>query len=131
MSSPPNALPAHWVDRIFERLAAIYGVQRVSAMWHSTDIAAVKALWGEQLGRFQPATISAALQRLVDAGDGWPPTLPEFVESCRQAALGRQQQRQDSAALPAPGQGHTDAAAARANLERIRGLIRSAVKVAA
>jgi hypothetical protein len=130
MSSPPNALPPHWVDRLFERLAALYGVQRVSAMWQSTDIAAVKTLWGEQLGRFQPATIAAALQRLVDAGDGWPPTLPEFVELCRQAALGRQL-AQDLNALPAPGQGHTDVAAARANLERIRRLMRGSVKVVA
>lgn len=128
MSSPPNALPAHWVDRLFERLAAIYGVQRVSGMWQSTDVAAVKAIWGEQLGRFQPATISAALQRLVDAGDGWPPTLPEFVEACRQASLGRQQ-AQDSTALVAPGQNVTDAAAARANLAKIREMLRSAVKV--
>ena len=130
MSSPPSALPPHWVDRIFERLAAIYGVQRVSAMWHSTDIVAVKTIWGEQLSRYQPETIAAALQRLVDAGEGWPPTLPEFVEACRQASLGRQQANL-TASLPAPGRSHTDAAAARANLERIKALMHGAVKVIA
>lgn len=128
MSSPSNALPLPLVDRLFDRLVALYGAQRVGAMWHGTDIAAVKDVWAQQLGRFQTATIAAALQRLVDGGDGWPPTLPEFVELCRQAALGRVQ-AQDGPALPAPGAGYTDIETAKANIERIRAMVRGAVKV--
>ncbi len=123
MSSPSNALPLPFVDRLFDRLVAIYGAQRVGAMWHGTDIGSVKEVWAQQLGRYQPATIAAALQRLVDGGDGWPPTLPEFVEVCRQAALGRAQS-QNVAALPAPGNGYTDIETAKANLERIREMVR-------
>ena len=67
MSSPPNALAAHWVDRLFDRFTAVYGSQRIGTMRNGTDINAVKAICGEQLGRLQPATISAALQRLVES----------------------------------------------------------------
>lgn len=130
MSSQQNALPPHLVDRLFDRLTAIYGAQRVGAMWHGANIADVKAIWGGQLGRFQPQTIAAGLQRLVDGGDGWPPTLPEFVEVCRQAALGRQQ-AQDVAALPAPGGAFTDAETAKANIDRLQEMLRGAVKIAA
>lgn len=109
MSKP---LPSAWVDRLFSRLAAYYGSQKLATMWVDADMAEVKAVWSEQLGRFEPASISAALQRLVDSGNQWPPTLPEFVELCRQAAVGRQQaQRYD--ALPAPGNARTDAETAK------------------
>lgn len=107
MSSSPKPLPSAWVDRLFARLAAFYGSQKLATMWVDSDMAEVKTVWSEQLGRFEPASIAAALQRLVDSGNQWPPTLPEFVELCRQAAIGRQQtQRAD--ALPAPGQAKTD-----------------------
>lgn len=109
MSKP---LPPAWVDRLFSRLAAYYGSQKLATMWVDADMAEVKAVWSEQLGRFEPASISAALQRLVDSGNQWPPTLPEFAELCRQAAVGRQQaQRYD--ALPAPGNARTDAETAK------------------
>lgn len=108
----PKPLPSAWVDRLFSRLAAFYGSQKLATMWVDADMAEVKAVWAEQLGRFEPASISAALQRLIDSGNQWPPTLPEFVELCRQAAVGRQQaQRYD--ALPAPGNARTDAETAK------------------
>ncbi len=107
MSKP---LPPAWVDRLFSRLAAYYGSQKLATMWVDADMAEVKAVWSEQLGRFEPASISAALQRLVDSGNQWPPTLPEFVELCRQSAIGRQQA---SVALPAPGGARTDAETAK------------------
>ncbi len=114
MSSQPS-LPANFVDRLFARFAAIYGSQKVGTMFADMDaesIAEAKALWGRQLGRFEAASIGGALQRLIDGGVGWPPTLPEFVELCRQAAVGRQQaQRYD--ALPAPGNARTDAETAK------------------
>jgi hypothetical protein len=124
MSSPP--FDARWVDSLFERLVAMYGSQKVAAMWSGAPIDMVKQTWADQLSRFPAATIGAALQKLVDSGDGWPPTLPEFVEACRQCALGR---RQQGAALVAPGQSFTDAETAKANLAKVRELLRAAIKV--
>ncbi|MCL4822584.1 MAG: hypothetical protein KJZ57_00070 [Anaerolineales bacterium] len=121
----PKPLPSAWVDRLFSRLAAFYGSQKLATMWVDADMAEVKAVWAEQLGRFEPASISAALQRLIDSGNQWPPTLPEFIELCRQAAVGRQQaQRYD--ALPAPGNARTDAETAKRKVtELLAGLARS------
>lgn len=101
MSLPQNApLPPAWVERIFKRITGIFGSQKVGAMWSDADMAEVKELWAEQLGRFKPESIGAALQRLIDSGgNGWPPTLPEFVELCRQCSVERASQH---VALPAP-----------------------------
>lgn len=81
-------------------MTAIYGSQKVGSMWNEADMAEVKELWAEQLGRFKPESIGAALQRLIDSGgNGWPPTLPEFVELCRQCSVER---ARTSVALPPP-----------------------------
>jgi hypothetical protein len=115
-------LPAAWVDRLFSRFLAIYGAQKVGAMWSGADLAEVKTVWGEQLGRFAPATIGAALLARVDSGDAWPPTLPEFVESCRQAANARRAS-DPRLLLAAPGETFTDNETAKANLERVREML--------
>ena len=100
MSSQLSApLPPAWVERIFKRFAGMYGAQKFGAMWVGTDMEDAKDLWAEQLGRFKPESIGAALQRLIDSGSEWPPTLPEFVELCRQCAVERANQY---TALPAP-----------------------------
>ena len=110
MSSQPS-LPANFVDRLFARFAAIYGSQKVGTMFADMDaeaIAEAKALWGRQLGRFEAASIGGALQRLIDGGVGWPPTLPEFVELCRQSAVARRGAQDAAVLLMAPGQAFTD-----------------------
>lgn len=100
MSSHESApLPPAWVERIFKRLAGMYGAQKFGAMWAGTDMEDAKELWAEQLGRFKAESIGAALQRLIDSGSEWPPTLPEFVELCRQCAVERAAR---TPALPAP-----------------------------
>ena len=108
MSSQPKS--AALVERLFERFFAIYGAQKMGAMWADTDLTEVKLVWAVQLSRFNPQSIKVALQCLIDSGREWPPTLPEFIEMCRQAALGRQQQ---VPALLAPGKGETSAEEAR------------------
>jgi len=120
MSSLPSArpgadrqpLPAAWIDRLFARFTAFYGSQKVGTMWVDAGMAEVKAVWAEQLARFEPASIAGALQRLVDGGNQWPPTLPEFVELCRQAALDRKAAERFEL-LPAPGGGRTDTETAK------------------
>ena len=123
-----NPLPPQFVDRLFRRLAAIYGSQKVGTMFaemSADEIAEAKAVWGQALGRFQPATIGQALQRLIDSGNGWPPTLPEFVELCRQAAIGRTAAML-YAELPAPGECRTDVETAKRKVaELMAGLVKS------
>lgn len=104
MSSLPSdtaskPLPGAWVDRLFARFVAIYGAQKTQSMWAGADMAEVKELWGEQLGRFKAESIAGSLQRLVESGNQWPPTLPEFVELCRQSSVER---ARTSVALPPP-----------------------------
>jgi len=109
MSSQPKS--AALVERLFDRFFAIYGAQKMGAMWSDTDLNEVKLVWAVQLSRFNPQSIKVALQCLIDSGREWPPTLPEFIEACRQAALGRQQQQVP--ALLAPGRARTDHETAR------------------
>ena len=79
-----TAIPIAWVERLFSRFAAMYGAQKVAAMWQGADIEEVKRTWADQLGRFPPAAMSSALQAVVDSGKEWPPTLPEFVALCKE-----------------------------------------------
>jgi hypothetical protein len=122
--SNPRPLPELVVDRLFSRFAAIFGAQKVGAMWADGDIAEVKGVWAQALSRYQSETIGLALQRLIDGGDGWPPTLPEFVEICRQASLARHNAAPPPA-LPAPGAGYTDAETAK---KRVAELMSSLTK---
>ena len=94
-----SPIPAAWVDRLFKRFAGMYGSQKIGSMWLDADMAEVKAVWGEALGQFHGDSIGGAIGRLVASGSQWPPTLPEFVELCRQSALGR---TNAMPALPAP-----------------------------
>ena len=98
--SNPAPLPSAWVDRLFSRFVAMYGSQKVGAMWADADRDEVKGVWADALGRFTGETIAAAVRGLIDSGSQWPPTLPEFSEACRVAAVNR---RDQALALAAPG----------------------------
>lgn len=109
--------------RLFARFAAVYGSQKVAAMWADADLEVVRETWSAALSRFSEQSIRSALGDLIASGDDWPPTLPRFVELCRQAGNRREQSRPASALLPAPGDGFTDNETAQANLERIRTML--------
>ncbi len=98
--SNPAPLPSAWVDRLFSRFVAMYGSQKVGAMWADADRDEVKGVWADTLGRFTGETIAAAVRGLIDSGSQWPPTLPEFSEACRVAAVNR---RDQALSLAAPG----------------------------
>lgn len=99
--STQNPLPPAWVDRIFGRFSAIWGAQKLGATYPVESQAEVRAVWGEQLGRFSGETIGRAIQEQIDSGREWPPTLSEFVECCRLTAVARAQ-HQPAQLLPAP-----------------------------
>jgi len=113
------------VDRLFSRFTALYGAQKVGAMWHGADIAEVKSVWAAQIEPHKDV-LRDAIQSLINQGREWPPTLPEFVALCRQfrPAYGQP----PGTALMAPGAGHTDAETARQNIIKVRGMLANAFK---
>lgn len=89
------ALPDAWIERIFGRLEDFYGA-RFHDQWRGTNLKRVKRTWSEKLSRFahHPGAIRFALDALESKP--FPPTLPEFIELCRQAP------REALPALPEP-----------------------------
>lgn len=85
-TSQPNvsALPDAWIIRIFDHMAALYG-SKFADLWRGTDAEKVKGMWSQRLSGFssQPACIKAALDALDERP--FPPTLPEFIQLCRDA----------------------------------------------
>ena len=57
-------------------------------------------MWAEALGRYPGGSMAGAGRIQIDSGSPWPPTLPEFSEACRVAAVNR---RDQALALAAPG----------------------------
>ncbi|MDE2106643.1 MAG: hypothetical protein KGL39_56025 [Patescibacteria group bacterium] len=94
----PSVLPEPWVDRLFGRLEGLYGA-KFHDLWRGSDIENVKRTWAEKLGGFgdRPEALKAALDACDDKP--WPPTLPEFLGLCRDAA---KRTGPAYAALPAP-----------------------------
>ena len=77
------SLPAAWVDRIFSKLAIVYG-EEFLARWRAVSLADVKTDWANTLGYYEadPGAIAWALENLPS---GKPPTVLQFRDLCRQA----------------------------------------------
>lgn len=77
-------LPESWIEKIFSKFEARYG-SMFHDRWKGCDLANVKATWAEELAPFaqRPEAIGHALKVLAAAK--FPPTLPEFIEACRNA----------------------------------------------
>lgn len=102
--STRRLLPASWADRIFDRLQGFYGSLWVDR-WRTGEadkdgrdigLLNAKATWASELGGFaeQPERIQRAIEACRHRP--LPPTLPEFLDLCRQA------QPDAVHALPAP-----------------------------
>jgi hypothetical protein len=66
-------------------MAAMYG-SKFADLWAGTDEAEVRKVWADKLAGFadKPGCIKAAIDALDDRP--FPPTLPEFLGLCRNAA---------------------------------------------
>ena len=106
-----------WADRLFQRLAAIYGHQKLATMF-ADDSGEVRATWEEQLRRFKPEVLRRAIQSVIDGGSDWPPTLAQFVGICRDHNRGEQA---SAPALPPPSP--TDLARAAEQIGQIAGAL--------
>jgi hypothetical protein len=73
------------IDRLFAEMAAMYGT-KFADLWAGCDIESVKAKWVEKLRGFSdhPGVIQKAIDALDERPN--PPTLPEFLSLCREAA---------------------------------------------
>ena len=109
LNRPP--LPAAWVERIFTRLAVIYG-HAFLGRWSGLDLGEVKASWGEELAGFasRPDAIAYGLKNLP-AGE--PPTVLQFRELCRPALREERQQHVPQIEAPAASPERVAAALAR------------------
>lgn len=79
----PSASPDAIVDRLFQRLAAMYGAKWLD-LWAGVPIEAVKAEWSRALHGHDVEAVRLALEHLVTAGNPFPPTMPEFVSRVQQ-----------------------------------------------
>ena len=77
----PNVLPNAWIDRLFGRLAAMYGKHWLD-LWADVPMADVKDAWQTELAGVTGDQLVAALKGLGK----FPPTLPEFVALCKPPA---------------------------------------------
>jgi hypothetical protein len=76
----PQALPAPWVRKLFQRFAAMYG-DKLPKMWGRVPEEEMHEVWAEDLAGFSGEEISVGLQACKQRE--WPPTLPEFLKLCR------------------------------------------------
>lgn len=81
----PSVLPDGWIAKIFDHMAAMYG-SKFADLWRGTEPEKVRAMWAEKLAGFadKPQAIKQALSALDD--HPFPPTMPEFLALCRDAA---------------------------------------------
>lgn len=100
-AAPQQPSPRALADRVFARFVAMYGSQKVGAMWADANHDEVREMWANAIARYSPQSIAVAIRDLVESGREWPPTLPEFVELCRRGAVSRRAHA-PAVALPLP-----------------------------
>lgn len=128
---PPRPdLPPAAVDRVFERMAAIFGVQRMTAAWHDVPDEERRAVWAGSIGRavWSPhlqrhdlESVGAALDELADQPTAWPPTAGEFADRCARFA---ERPGRNLRALPVPRRTEADLERGRAHMDRIKALLK-------
>lgn len=76
-----SRLPDQWIEKIFERMADLYGTA-FAAKWHGLDTERIKYAWSETLGEFTGDQIKGALEDCAKECK-YPPSLPEFYQLCK------------------------------------------------
>lgn len=74
------ALPSEWIDRIWMRLHLMYG-NKFADMWRGLNPSDLKNAWAEDLAGYSGEELKRGLEWCKT--QKWPPTLPEFMISCR------------------------------------------------
>lgn len=76
------SLPPEWIDRLFERLWAVYGT-KFSDFWKGQELQSVKDMWAREMAGFTAEEIRAGLRAMRRSNPAWPPSLYEFLDLCR------------------------------------------------
>jgi hypothetical protein len=79
-SETSPALPSAWIEKLFTRLATMYG-NKFLDMWKGLDLESIKTAWGEDLAGYSGDELKRGLEWCKT--QPWPPTLPEFMTACR------------------------------------------------
>lgn len=79
-STSPKPAPLSWVESLFARMQGMYG-NKFLDMWRDSDIALVKQLWADEMGKLAPEDLKRGYVALMTRD--WPPSLPEFVRMCK------------------------------------------------
>jgi hypothetical protein len=117
-------LPDEWVERIFERIAAVYGVQKTSSMWSGVDPKQVKRAWGQALGKYPRDALATAVQAMPEECGAWPPTLTEFVTLVRSKMPAPEHRR----SLPVPARTEREIREGAEQMAKIRAMLARSVK---
>ena len=127
-------LPPAAVDRLFARLLAIFGAQRIAGAWGNVPVDERNAVWSRAIGnaiwsplgggRYDLQAVADALEELAGEPTSWPPSSGEFADRCRRHAErpGRRP------ALPVPSRTPEDIAAGRERMAKIKAMLAGAVK---
>ncbi|CAE6861878.1 hypothetical protein R75461_08028 [Paraburkholderia nemoris] len=81
MTTGPHETRGEW---LFRQMHALYGA-RFAAMWRNVDSADLMRVWSRALHGMPQETLLSGVEALQ--GVPHPPTLPEFLDLCRQARL--------------------------------------------
>ena len=119
---PP--LPEEAINRLFDRLTAVYGAQKMSSMWTGADPEEVKRTWGRTLSKYPRPALKAAADAVGEECGAWPPTLTEFVALVRSKV----QAPEHRPALPVPKRTPEEVAAGAEQMQKIRAMLGRAVK---
>lgn len=112
------------IGRLFDRMQSVFGVQKMSAMWHGANVDDVKRTWARTLSAYPPSALRAAADALGEECGPWPPTLTEFVSLVRSKVEAPEHKR----ALPVPKRSDAEVRAGAEQMRRIKEMLAKATK---
>ncbi len=119
LASQPIEMQKRVINRLWERMTQLYGHRHQSAWGQSVDangnLTDTADLWLQGLGRYSMDEIKNGITKLIEKGQEWPPTLPEFMHLCKPKRLAPYHRM--AQALPAPT---VDRSIVMAELKKIR-----------
>lgn len=121
--SPSKELPLRVIARFWTRMSEIYGHKWVSQFGEvcdlNGDLASAAQTWSQGLATIPLEAISTGFSALVEKGNEWPPSLPEFLALC-QPEKPLAPYHRIATALPPP---EVDEQIARESLAKIRKIL--------
>ncbi len=117
--SLPEEQQIRAITRLWQRMTQLYGHRHLSAWGQCADangnLTDTAELWLQGLGRFTLSEVGNGVNKMVEKGQEWPPTLPEFMHLCKPKRLAPYHKM--AQALPAPT---VDRSIVMAELKKIR-----------